>query len=75
MCLQGQNCKLLLPKNRVRIFDRFLGVIRSETVKSTDKNERKIKAFFKMSRFTSQNGPFWSAKRLILRGKMGHFEV
>jgi len=46
-----------------------------ETVKESNKIAKITFRFFKMGRFTSQNGPFCSAKRFILRDETAHFDA
>ena len=62
-------------QNPVLFFWLFRTRIASKTVKSPNIFKEKIIPVFKMSRFTSQNGPFCSPKWIILHGKMGHFRV
>ena len=55
-------CQIKWLKNCSRIFDLVRRAKALETVKSSDKAGEKSESFFKMGHFTSQNGPFCSAK-------------
>ena len=69
------NCKHFVPKNPAQIFYHFRVPIRSFSVKNPNKTGENVVPFFKMSCFTSQNGPFCSPEWFILNDEKGRFEV